>query len=456
LRKSIISLAPLALVAAVGTAFADESSVTLYGVVDVGVGNIEHSANFDPNFGSGIVPINQKSTSGGTSAKSATGMFNGGLSADRWGLRGQEDLGGGMKAIFNVESAFSITNGTVSNAAQSLAHNTAAGPNISSDSAVSGQLFSRAANAGLSGDFGTVTFGRNVSFFVENIAQFDPQSAAQLFSPIGFSGSIGGGGGYTDNTRVDSSIKYRKSVGDFTLGALYKVSGISGSIRAQSATQLNVVYTHGAFAGTFGYEKYKDAFSVANAASAVPGNAAVGTVSATAADSTDWMLGARYKLNDATTVKAGFQRITYNNPSNPGVDVTVNNIFGVNLSGAPTINPFYTAKRLNVWWAGVSRDVTSALNVSAAAYHQGQNQYQKGGPNIFGQSATIGSCTAGGSSSALCAGGANYTSLVADYRLSKRSDLYAGWMKSRVSGGLSNGFVDNTNRIIGAGMRHTF
>ena len=38
-------------------------------------------------------------------------MSSGNLQGSRWGLRGQEDLGGGMKAIFALENGFDMANG---------------------------------------------------------------------------------------------------------------------------------------------------------------------------------------------------------------------------------------------------------------------------------------------------------------------------------------------------------
>jgi predicted porin len=80
MKKSLIALAALATVA---TAAQAQSSVTIYGVIDNG---ITRATNVE-----------------GTNT-SMTGMSNGGLSTPRWGFKGVEDLGGGLKAGFNLES----------------------------------------------------------------------------------------------------------------------------------------------------------------------------------------------------------------------------------------------------------------------------------------------------------------------------------------------------------------
>ena len=120
MKKSLIALAVLA---ASGAAMA-QSSVTLYGVADVFVGSAKTEVG-----GAGLRQ-NVVNTSG--------------INGSRWGLRGSEDLGGGMKAIFTLESGFNLDNGS---------------------SAQSGQLFGRQAFVGLESGFGTVSLGRQYSAY---------------------------------------------------------------------------------------------------------------------------------------------------------------------------------------------------------------------------------------------------------------------------------------------------
>ncbi|MCB2034975.1 MAG: porin, partial [Ottowia sp.] len=76
MKKSLIALAVLG---ASGAAMA-QSSVTLYGVADAGLAKLE----------------------GVSSQMSSAGRMNNGIS--RLGVRGVEDMGGGLKAGFNFES----------------------------------------------------------------------------------------------------------------------------------------------------------------------------------------------------------------------------------------------------------------------------------------------------------------------------------------------------------------
>ena len=100
------------------TGFA-QSSVTLYGVLDTGVEYVSH-ANAD---GKGIVRM-----------PSITGEL-----PSRWGLRGSEDLGGGYKAVFALESGFNVGNGTMGQGTR---------------------LFGRQSWVRIESPYGTLSFGR--------------------------------------------------------------------------------------------------------------------------------------------------------------------------------------------------------------------------------------------------------------------------------------------------------
>ena len=115
-----------------------QSSVTLYGVVDTGIGYLSSSA---PTVGA---------TSGG---HSAVKMINGIWAGSRFGLKGSEDLGGGNRAIFKLESGFNIGNGQFGGW---LNNNVSQG------------MFNRQAYVGLSNNtYGTLTLGRQYDSVVD-------------------------------------------------------------------------------------------------------------------------------------------------------------------------------------------------------------------------------------------------------------------------------------------------
>ncbi len=111
MKKTLIALAALA---ATG-AFA-QSSVTIYGVVDASVMSVSNA---------------------NAAGQSVTGLADSSISSSIWGLRGSEDLGGGLSANFKVESDIQANNGGMNQ----------------------NGLFRRAANVGVAGAFGGVNLG---------------------------------------------------------------------------------------------------------------------------------------------------------------------------------------------------------------------------------------------------------------------------------------------------------
>jgi predicted porin len=184
MKKLNRNLVRVALVSAVAltltsNAFAD-SSVALYGVIDEG--------------------LDYTNNSGGKSLlHMQDGTFDGEYGS-RWGLKGTEDLGGGLSTIFKLESGFFLENG---------------------QSSYGGTLFGRQAYVGLSDShYGTVTLGR----------QYD--SVVDFLQPVTGPGVLGGPfvhAGDIDNTdnsfRVDNSVKYASpKIGGLTFGGLYSFS----------------------------------------------------------------------------------------------------------------------------------------------------------------------------------------------------------------------------------------
>lgn len=81
MKHKSLALAVLAALSATGYAHA-QTNVQVYGLMDAGV---EYLTNADAKGGS------------------MTRVVSGGKNTSRWGLKGSEDLGGGMKAVFGLE-----------------------------------------------------------------------------------------------------------------------------------------------------------------------------------------------------------------------------------------------------------------------------------------------------------------------------------------------------------------
>ena len=69
---------------------------------------------------------------------------------------------------------------------------------------------------------------------------------------------------------------------------------------------------------------------------------------------------------------------------------------------------------------------------------------------------TPSTCTNGGLSSSSCAGTLDFASAMIDYRVTKRLDMYAGVMWSKVAGGLASGYLNFQNVGPTAGLRFQF
>jgi predicted porin len=418
MKKSL--LAALTLGAMTGVAHAE---VSVYGILDVGVAQSTWNSNVSPTFVTGIVPIGAQPAKIGT----VRGMMNGGESQSRWGIKGSEDLGGGNKAFFQLESAFSLANGTL--ATSGLAGG-AGSPAMIADTALNGQLFNRMALIGLSNnDLGALSFGRQYSLQLDIIGSvgggYDPVNA-QMFSPINFSGSYGGGGA-TDNSRVDQAIKYYKKFGNFNINAMYGLGGVAANNTARSNTQLNAGYETDRFGVQAAMQSAKDTTNIS-------ANAAPNTVNAQFINLTSYMLAGRFQVTDPLTLKAGYERMEISAPANPTSDMAMTQIY--QYVAVPSV---WTAgqKNLNVFWLGANYQISPAMKASVGYYNVSVPAW--------------GTTTTDGTD--------KYTSAMLEYNLSKNTNLYAAFMLDKKSGNFLSasgpGSISTFNTY-GAGLRVKF
>ena len=188
MNKTTMAIVSLALLGAAGAAQA-QSSVTLYGVIDAGlsyVSNADEASNH------------------------RWGTQNGTLSGSRWGLKGQEDLGGGLKAIFQLENGFDPGTGQLNQG---------------------GREFGRQAFVGVTSDtWGTVTLGR----------QYDPSvDMVQGITGDNYWGSIGATPGDVDNydntLRVSNAVKYvSPNFAGFQFEGIYGFSNLTTTGQGQT------------------------------------------------------------------------------------------------------------------------------------------------------------------------------------------------------------------------------
>ncbi len=417
MKKSL--LAVLTLSAASGVAYAD---VNVYGILDVGLVGLTHAGNFSPNFVTSAVPNGGQPKKVGT----AYGMMTGGESQTRLGLKGSEDLDGGYKAFYQLESAFNIGSGTLGTSGLAGALGTSA---MVADAALNGQLFNRMALVGLSSDaLGAVSLGRQNSLQLNIIGSgYDPVNA-QMFSPINFSGAYGGGGA-TDNSRVDNSVKYSKKFGDINVNALYGFGGVASNMAARSNVQLNVGYEAGAFGIQGALQSAKDTTSLTP-------NATANTVNASFENLTSYMLAARYQVIDPLTLKAGYEREEINAPGNPTGDVAMTQIYSYQAVSTAYANG---QKTINVYWLGGNYQITPAVKVSLGFYDAKTPAY--------------------GTTTAVAAADDKYYSAFVEYNFSKNTNGYAGVMMNKKSSDNAATYaspIPDSFSTYGVGVRHMF
>ena len=402
MKKTLIALAALSAISGIAHA---QSTVTIYGILDT------YAQSYKTNV---FVPSAVAGNPGSIQALTLTKIDGGGMSGNRWGIRVSEDLGGGLSAVGNLESGFSIDTGA---------------------SNQGGRLFGRRATVGLSGGFGTVTVGRNASPYTDVVYQtsingtvFDPAygNTGAAVSPTQAANLQGNGanavaflrqGGFTGATWIGSSIWFDNSI-------------------------KYISPTFGGFSGSFMYAAGEDKTTAVGASSSISGNLQY-------ANGPLKLIGGYQSEGSARTATRS-----------PALENTYATVF-YNFGPARASLGFNRAKYKDVLAPvglgggnfapqnemALTVDVPLGAAVLSAAYGRGKGD-------------TLGTSTGLG--------------LQATYTLSKRTNLYAGAVSTKTFDRLTNaindgvpgavnalGFVggaSNSGRltIYGVGIRHRF
>lgn len=182
-----------------------QSNVTLYGVVDGGL--LYTSKTLDATGGNGGKQFS---------------FVDGGSAPTQFGLTGTEDLGGGMKATFKLESGFSVANGAFNNS--------------------NGNLFGRQAYIGLTNSFGTVTLGLQFSPFFMALYDLDPRGLSQFGSglPIYLDHVLGTGVFNANAVSYASPV-----VAGFSGSAMFAFGGVPGNFQSGRQYSVNLKYDNG-------------------------------------------------------------------------------------------------------------------------------------------------------------------------------------------------------------------
>lgn len=390
MNKLKATVSALSLISATASA---QSNVTLYGVLDVPIEFVTHMASSAPTVNPTTGAITQQSGGNRVSL-----LASGGMAGPRWGMRGSEDLGGGLKAIFAMESGFGVDDGK---------------------SQQSGRLFGRQAFVGVeSQSLGTLTFGRQYTSMFDAFQNFGPLTYAATYEPlIPLVGS---------NFREDNMLKYSgvfgglKAAAHWSFGAGAGASGtnvlagggageVPGHFRDNTAYGGTLIYGSGPLGLSVAYDQWNPAVTTGNAGRVRKAGAAV-----------SYALG-------PVKLMAGYR-------------------WGNSETSSGT-----TLLRDDMFWTGAQYQATSSLMLKLGYYYD-----------------NVKTLRVGAAAPAVNPANPWQVSFVADYELSKRTDLYLATAYAKNSGlnfdTSANGFQtgywlsQGSDNQFGAaiGIRHKF
>ena len=454
----------------------------MYGTLDVGFGTVNNALNSDPNAGSAVLNL---PATGSANAKRVTGMMPSNTTASKWGIKGLEDMGGGMKTMFTLESALNLPYGTNPNGrlTDSIGNTSSGtgGIQTNGEGSLQGQMFDREASLGVSGAWGELKAGRMTTVTADMIGAYDPMRVGYSVSPLGFNGGYGGAG-FTGEGRWDNSIKYNFTNGPLVASLGYKTAGTTNGLSQGSGLAAAFGYETEQSGVKFAVQKTNDAMSVSNgvggctptATTAASGTAASAATTAacaangvtsntfnsqgspavavTFADTSAATLAGRYNI-DKTTIKAGYQYIVTKNPANAAYDSASNfpSVTGMPVSYTVT-NAFANQRQQKMMWIGANYQASPALELSGALYRLSTNAYG----TAYQVANNYGTTTDTSSE--------KIASVMANYSFTKRTKVYATAMASKVagpawwgtSGNAATGTVMPNVRTFSTGIVHSF
>lgn len=380
----------------------------MYGLLDLGVTTLDHAKPFDSSLGT--VPMTNKAAT-----DRVTSLVSGSLQTSRIGFRGQQDMGNGLASIFVLESHINANNGMLGAGASATGNK--AGVYQVGDSSCRGQLFCRQAWVGLKGDFGTLGLGRQYAFTYDIISAYDPFFASNSFDGAGATQQ---GGGNTRDVRIDNGVKSTTRMGGVNLGAEYGFGNVAGRSSAGAFWGFNLGYEAGPF-GVQGAWQHKTDSQIWSASSPT-----VNSVCDT--DTSTFLLAAKYRLGDAV-LNAGYQDTRFDTGSNALCVSDTDFVCGANNR--------YDGKRTRLWYGGLTYAASTRLKLIGGWYDLQQFSFQTG-------------------AASQADGRQRDVSFLADYQLSKRTDVYAGVRHTELSGGNAYGFTKTSFNLFGAGLKVAF
>jgi general bacterial porin, GBP family len=416
--------------ATAGAARAAETSFEIYTVLDDSVAHIDHSLPTSDVHTFGFNSYNVP----GEDQPSRWAVVSGAEQMSRYGLQGSETFSNGFSGFFRLEGAVNSASGQIANNGRSVLNNANDLSTISSASAINGQAFSRAQYVGIAYPlFGSIQIGRTVAFSTEQVSEFDPLHASGLYSPIGYSGTIGGGLGITENSRLDNSIRYENKIGGVSLGVQYKIGETDSSEAADVGSVLE-----GMAAYREGPLSVEAAISKARNTPALSYKLFTNDVGLRVSDSFGFMLTGKYDVTSRIAISAGFEHTDQTVPSGSNDwSSQITSYYNMPIAGLVTAKAFASTwgnAPIRTVWVGAGYRVTDALTVSAGYYNVDNIA------NSHNDQYTI-----------------QQFGIIPSYALNERFDVYGGLLIAHYSGAYLTQFnpiaVASSNVLYGIGVR---
>jgi predicted porin len=353
--KKIVLTAVSAGALGIGTHAHAQSSVALYGIIDEGL-------NYTNNVG----------------GHSNWEMQSGFAQGSRWGLKGTEDLGGGMKALFQLENGFDVNTGKLGQ---------------------SNRIFGRQAYVGLQDSrFGTLTFGRQYDSVVDYLA---PLTANGNWAGYMLSHPLDNDN--TDNSfRLNNSVKYTSNTySGLTFGGLYGFSNQAGGFSNNRSYSLGAQYANGPLALAAAY------MQINNPGANQGGSLATDDTNFTAVRQRVWGAGVNYTIADTTTLGFVYSHTDLSSPTG--------SVYVGNFTTVPSSLKFDNF------------EVNAKYQFSPSFFVGGMYNFTEGRFN-----ATTGNAKPKW----------HQVGLMADYNLSKRTDVYIQGMYQKVASASTGTILD--------------
>jgi predicted porin len=456
--------------------------VCVYGNFDMGVNYQQHGSPSSPLAGFPANTPIEKASNGSQFLATPNQM-----STSFIGLRGKQEIGDNLYAVFNLQTLFNPASGQNANGIGAIVQNNGLGQapqlgtlaNSYGDSSKAGQMFNNAAYFGVSSPtYGTFTMGRQSALSSDLVVNYDALSGSNAWSLITNEGATGGAG-VTQNRIYDNSLEYRLNLGPVRLAAEAQLRNGNNS-GVGNAFEGNIGVDYMGFSFDLVGGKINDAVSFAggplstNQVVALQNNqlsangngvgyaipCSLGCLAGTVSDDTFVQIAGRYTIG-AWKFYGGYEHITKSNPNNPLQPGAT--VIGGYAVGFVNNNNFVTNAQLDIFWAGIKYAVTPTFDVMGSYYHFGQGFFTAGAGSGSSPTASglanyanqpggavananqAAACAANGAASTGCAGSEDMIGIALDWRFARHVDLYAGVAYSERHGGVANAFITANN-----------